>query len=119
MLFTKKYFQDKLILLLLSVEIFLMLLNTALILLRLGNQQTNGGYFIQYRANLEIGAYKTGGVATILEFILFGVLVVIVHTALSLKMYPIRRQVAVGVLALGMLLLVVSMIVSYLLLTLH
>ena len=35
-----------------------MLLNTALILLRLGNQQTNGGYFIQYRANLEIGAYN-------------------------------------------------------------
>jgi hypothetical protein len=118
MLFTRKYFQDKLVLLLLSVEVFLMLLNAALILLRLGNQQTNGDYFIQYRANLGIGAYKTGGVEPILEFILFGVLVVGIHTLLSIKMYPIRRQVAIGILTLGMLLLLVSIIVGYRLLAL-
>lgn len=119
MLETKKYFQDKLILLLLSFEVFLMLLNTALILLRLGNQQANGGYFVQYRANLDIGAFKIGSVTPLLEFILFGVFVVAVHTALSIKMYSLRRQVAIGVLALGMLLLVVSIIVSNALLTLR
>jgi hypothetical protein len=119
MLFAKKYFQDKLILLLLTVEVFLMLLNTALILLRIGNQQTDSGYFIQYRANLGIGAFKTGGIAPLLEFILFGALVVAIHTVLSIKMYPIRRQVAIGILALGMLLLVVSMIVSNALLALR
>ena len=119
MIFTKKYFQDKLVLLLLSIEVFLVFLNTALILLRLGNQQNGAAYFVQYRSNLGIGAFKTGGVSTLIEFIVFGVLVVIVHVALSIKMYPLRRQVAVGVLTLGMLLLVVSMIVSNALLTLR
>jgi hypothetical protein len=118
-MFSKKYFQDKLVLSLVSVEIFLMLLNTSLILLRLGNQQANGGYFVQYRSNLGIGAYTTGGVVGLIEFILFGLLVVIIHTGLSIRIYNVRRQVAIGILALGMFLLVVSMIVSNALLVLR
>ena len=111
-MFAKKYFQDKLILSLLSGEVFLVLLNTALILLRLGNQQANGGYFVQYRATLGIGAYQTGGVLELLSFIVFGLLVAAVHSTLSFKMYTLRRPVAAGILVLGMFLLIVSMIVS-------
>jgi hypothetical protein len=118
-MFSRKYFQDKLVLSLVSVEIFLMLLNTSLILLRLGNQQANGGYFVQYRSNLGIGAYTTGGVVGLIEFILFGLIVVIIHTGLSIRIYNVRRQVAIGILALGMFLLVISMIVSNALLVLR
>jgi hypothetical protein len=106
-MFSRKYFQDKLVLSLVSV------------LLRLGNQQANGGYFVQYRSNLGIGAYTTGGVVGLIEFILFGLIVVIIHTGLSIRIYNVRRQVAIGILALGMFLLVISMIVSNALLVLR
>ncbi|HUC88326.1 MAG TPA: hypothetical protein VMR95_04230 [Candidatus Binatia bacterium] len=118
-MFSKKYFQDKLVLSLVSIEVFLMLLNTALILLRIGNQQASGGYFMQYRSNLGIGAFKTGGILDVLEFILFGILVVVIHTSLSIRIYDVRRQVAIGILSLGMFLLIVSMIVSNALLVLR
>lgn len=119
MVVSKRYFHDKLILLLLSVGVFLASLNTILILLRLGNQQTGGGYIVQYHTNTGIGAYKTGGIASILSFILFGLIVIGLHGVLSMKMYKVRRQVSVAILALGILLLVVSIIVSNALLALR
>jgi len=114
----KSYFQDRLVLLLLSVNAFLTLLATLSVLFRM--QGAGGsGYIVQYRANLGISAFKTGSSLTIVSFIGFALLVFAVHTVLSLRTYPIRRQLSVVVLGLGALLLILSIIVSTALLALR
>ncbi len=114
----KKYFQDHLILLLLSTNVFLAFATTILVLSRLAAGHGNS-YIVQYRSSLGINAFKTGGVSDLLSFILFALLVVAVHTMLSLRVYPVNRQVALVILSLGVFLLVLAMIISNALLALH
>lgn len=113
----KKYFHDRLVLLLLAVNAFLALLTSLLILFRLGGH-TNG-YFVQFRSNLGLNAYAVGGSPILWSFIVFAFLVFAFHTYLSLRTYHIRRNFAVTILALGTLLLVLAMIVSNALLVLR
>lgn len=113
-----KYFHDRVILLLLSTNVFLALASSIFMLLRLSSNHGNG-FIVQYRANLGIDAFKTGGVSELLSFIGFALLVLAVHVALSLRTYRIHRQVAVAILALGVLLLLLSIIVSNALLVLR
>lgn len=113
----KGYFHDKRIVLLLIINAFLALLCATLILLRL-----DGGsdvYIIEYRANLGLSAFKRGGPETLISFVIFGLLVFAIHTALSMRVYHIRRQLAVALLALGSLLIVLAIIVSNALLILR
>lgn len=114
----KKYFHDHFVLLLLSINAFLAVAGSIFILLRLSTSHGTG-YIVQYRASLGINAFKTGGVADILAFIAFAVLVVAIHTLLSLRIYPIHRQLAITVLSLGILLLVLAIIISNALLVLR
>lgn len=114
----KNYFQDRLVVLLLSVNTFLTLLCGVLILLKLDSGRAEG-YIIQYRSNLGLSAFKSGDASTLISFILFSILVMIFHTLLSIRVYHIRRQFTVTVLAMGTLLLTVSIIVSNALLVLR
>ena len=114
---SKKYLHDKLILLLASVNVFLAFLCAVLVILRLGSGQ--GGYIVQYRANLGISAFKTGSLSGLLEFIAFAAVVVIGNLALSMRAYLIRRELSVVILSLGALLLVLAIIVSNALLVLR
>lgn len=107
----KKYLHDRLVLLLLSINAFLMLLTSLWVLLRL-DAGRSAGYIIQYRANLGIGALKTGDASELIAFIGFAVLVLVLHVILSIKAYPIRREVSVIILLLGILLLLLALIVS-------
>ena len=113
-----KYFHDRLILLLLSVNVFLTFLTTIFILLRLSANHGNG-YFVQYRADVGISAFKTGSVTELLSFIIFAFLVLAAHTVLSVRSYHIHRQLAVITLGLGSLLLILAFIVSNALLVLR
>ena len=115
---TKKYFHDKVVLLLLSATFFLAFLGSVLILLRLGDGQANN-YIVQYRSNLGLSAYKTGSVGGLLEFVLFVVLVLIIQVVLSIKTYHIQRQLSMIILGMGVLLLVMAIIVSNALLVLR
>jgi hypothetical protein len=117
MLSTNKFFHDRLVLLLLSVNTFLALLITLSVLFRL--QGAGTGYIVQYRAQLGIGAFKTGSVSQILAFVVFAVFVVVAHTMLSQRAYHLRRELSVLILGLGTLLLVIGVIVSNALLALH
>lgn len=117
MLSTNKFFHDRLVLLLLSVNTFLALLTTLSVLFRL--QGAGTGYIVQYRAQLGIGAFKTGSVSQILAFVVFAVFVVVAHTMLSQRAYHLRRELSVLILGLGTLLLVIGVIVSNALLALH
>lgn len=114
----KKYLHDRLILLLLSINVFLAVLSALWVLFKL-DAGRSAGYVVEYRAGLGISALKTGDAAELVAFILFAFLVVAVHTILSVKAYTIRREVSVIVLAMGILLLLISLIVSNALLVLR
>jgi hypothetical protein len=118
MAISKKYFHDHLVLLLLSVNAFLALIGTIFILVRLGTSHGNG-YIVQYRSSLGINDFKTGSVVDLLGFIVFVWLVFVTHTMLSLRAYRIHRQLAITILSLGILLLVLTIIVSNALLVLR
>lgn len=114
----KKYFHDHLVLLLLSINAFLAIAGSIFILVRLSTSHGTG-YIVQYRSSLGINAFKTGSVVELLSFAVFALLVLVIHTSLSLRVYKIHRQPAIAVLALGILLLVLAIIISNALLTLR
>jgi hypothetical protein len=113
----KSYFHDRVILLLLSINVFLALLASVLVLLRLDSNR--GNYIVQYRANLGISAFSTGHTSEILAFIAFAGLVVAVHSVISMRMYKVHRPLSITILSLGILLLTLSTIVSNALLVLR
>jgi len=116
-----KYFHDRLVLLLLSVNIFLALAVSVFTILQLSARHTND-YIVQCRdcSNIAyVGRFTHGGIGELLSFVVFALLVLAVHTALSLRTYQINRQLSVTILALGMLLLVIAGIVSNALLVLR
>jgi hypothetical protein len=114
----KNYFQDRLVLLLLSVNAFLTLLATLSVLFRLQGAGSNG-FIIQYRANVGISGFKTGSILSLISFIGFALIIFVANTALSMRTYQIRKQLAVVILGLGTLLLVLNIIVGNALLVLR
>jgi hypothetical protein len=115
----KKYFHDRLILLLLSINGFLAFLCIALVFLRLGASSGGQGYIVQYRANLGISAFKTGSVSNLVAFALFSLIVFVMQVILSARTYEIRRELSVAILGLGLPLLLLAVIVSNALLVLR
>lgn len=107
---TRKYFHDRIVLLLLSINGFLVLLTTLSVLFRL--QGSSEGFIVQYRANLGISAFKTGSIDQILSFVVFAFVIFGIHVALSWRTYKIRRELSVMVLGLSVLLLLIGVIVS-------
>lgn len=114
----KKYFQDRVVLLLLSLNTFLALFSAVLILLKLDSGRDDG-YIVQYRADQGLDAFSNGSVLELLSFIIFAAFVLGFHTFLSIKTYTARRQFAVTFLGLGSLLLLTGMFVSNFLLELR
>ncbi len=114
----KKYFHDHFVLLLLSINVFLAAAGSVFILLRLDTSHGTG-YIVQYRPSLGINAYQTGSVAELISFVAFAALVLVMHTILSVRAYPIHRQLAVTILSLGILLLMLAIIISNALLMLR
>jgi hypothetical protein len=115
----KKYLHDKLILLLLSANVFLAFLCAVLIFLRLNIGQGAEGYIVEYRSNLGISAFRVGGVSGLLSFAGFAVLIAIANIAISVRTYRIRRELALSVLSAGILVLILAVIVSNALMILH
>ncbi len=114
----KNYFHDRMVLLLLSINSFLAIIGSLLILLRLDVGRPDG-YIVQYRSDLGLSAFKSGGVSTFVSFIIFIALTLIFHAVLSMRVYNIRRQLSIAILALGLLLLLLAIIVSNALLVLR
>jgi len=117
----KKYFHDHLVLLLLSINVFLALAGSIFVLARLSTSHGNG-FIVQCRdcSNpAAINKFTTGSVIDILGFVAFALLVLAIHVTLSLRVYRIHRQLAIAVLGLGILLLVLTAIISNALLVLR
>jgi hypothetical protein len=115
---SKKYFHDHFVMLLLSVNAFLVLAGSVFILLRLSTSQGNG-YIVQYRPSLGINAYRTGSVVELVGLVAFLLLVLGIHSVLSYRAYRLHRQLAIMVLALGTLLAILTIIISNALLVLR
>ncbi len=117
MLSTNKFFHDRLVLLLLSLNSFLAVLGVLSVLFRL--QGGGDSFIVQYRAQLGINEFKPGSISHILAFAGFAILILTVHTLLSWQTYHIKRQLSLLILSLGTLLLVINIIVSNALLMLR
>lgn len=114
----KKYIHDHFILLLLSINVFAAVFSIFWVLLKLSSTHSSS-YIVQYRQNLGVSAFKSGQVGGLLSFIGFVVLIAVIHGILSMRTYPLRRQLAVVILALGILLQILAFIVSNALLVLR
>jgi hypothetical protein len=113
----KKYFHDRTVLLLLSINLFLTLLLLVWIAAKLQGSHTSS-YFIQYRQNLGL-TFRTGGVSGPLSFVVFSIATFAASVLLSKRAYPIRRQLALSLLGMGLFLEILAFIISRLLLSLH
>lgn len=114
----KKYFHDKPVLALVSANLFLSILVTVSVLLRLSSN-SGEGFIVQYRENLGLNAFAAGSTLDMLAFIFFAITILVVTVVLSLRVYDLKRQLSLVVLGLGILLLVLTLIVSNALLVLQ
>jgi len=113
-----KFFQDKIILLLIGLNFFLVCATVFVIISRI-IANSGSSYISQYRGDVGIGAFTTGSIVNFIYFIIFAILVVVFHFTLSLRTYSIRRQLSVVILLMSVFLLVITMIVSNSLLVLR
>ena len=119
-LFSKKYIQDKIILLLLSINTFLVLMWTVITALRLAGSSGTDNYFVQYRPGTGgIAQYQQGGIFDVLSFVIFMWVALGFVVFLSAKAHFMKRELALMVLGFGILLSLFTMIVSNSLLKLH
>ena len=105
-----KYFHNRLILFLLSTNVFLTILTCILILGRIDGGAST--YTIQYRANQGLGGFEFGGSLTFFLFALFAVITLVVHTILSMRIFDESKDYAAAILGLGTLLVILTMIVG-------
>jgi hypothetical protein len=114
----KKYFHDHFVLLLLSINVFLTAAGIIFILVRLSTSHGNS-YIVQYRPSLGINSYQTGSVLELISFTAFAALIMAINSVLSYRVYKIHRQLAVAILSLGLVLLLLTIIISNALLLLR
>ena len=105
MAISKKYFHDHLVMLLLSINVFLAVGGSLILIISLSTGHSNG-YIVQCRdcSNpAAVNKFTNGSVSGLLSFVVFAALVLVSHTILSL----------------GILLLVLMIIISNSLLVLR
>lgn len=114
----QKYFHDRLVLVLLTVSAFVAVLTSLLILLKLDSNHSDV-FIVQVRQNLGVGGFKAGHVTEVLAFIPFAFIVLIINAILGFRIYRVRREYAVTILGMALLLEVLTLIVSNSLLVLR
>lgn len=107
----KNYFQDRLVVLLLTINTFLAVFVSILTIIRLrgGNSE---GLVGQYHSNLGLSAFQPGTKGTFIGFIIFAVMVLVLHTVLSIRTYQRRREYSIVILWMGLVLLLLLLIVT-------
>lgn len=106
----KKYIHDKLILLLASSNIFLAFLCIVSLLLGLSNGTES--FIVEYRPNLGIGAFQTGNALDMASFGVFGIIIATLSIILSINTYRVRRALSVLILSSGIILLLMTVVIS-------
>jgi hypothetical protein len=106
----KGFLHDRRVLLVLSVNVFLALVAIFSVALRL--PQSSNSIIVQYRSNLGIDAFQSGGVLAFVSFIVFALVVFGLHATLAYRTYHIKHQLSLLILLLGSLLFIMATIVS-------
>lgn len=104
----KNYFHDKSVLGLLGLNAALFVLSVANVLLNV-DTELNSVSIVSYRSSRAIQA--SGPTSSLYEFALFAVVVTVVSTLLSVKLYSHRKHLAVGVLGLNVVSLLLCLVV--------
>jgi len=105
----KNYLHDRTILVLLAVNAALFLLSSLGALFGV-NENQNLTSIVAYRDVSKVQQIS-GPTSDLYQFAIFAVLVTASSVVLSLKLYPHRRHLAVGILALNTLLLIMSIVI--------
>ncbi len=106
----KEYFHDRLILLVISLNVFILFITMLFLIFRIGG--VHSSYIVQYRQGLGADAFTAGTVWQLLSFGLFSVVVLVTNTILSIRMYTIHRQLSLVVLGMATIMLIFSLVVS-------
>ena len=118
---SKKYIHDHMVLLLLSINAFLLAFITIFIIIRLSGGHSSS-YIVACRdcSNQKaINRFMTGGEIDLISFIVFSFLVFVGNSALSIRTYVISRQLSMALLGLGVVLQILTLTVSNALLVLR
>ena len=102
----RKYFHDRFVLLMLTINVFLTFVCIALILFRLGD--TSSSYIQSYRSNLGLNSYGVSGAGQLISFGVFSLLVLIGQFLISLRLHGIRKHASWIVMVLAALLLLLQ-----------
>lgn len=113
----KEYFQDRFVLLVLSLNVFLTFITLLFLAFRIGGGHSTN--IVQYRQNLGAEAFSTGSLLQLLSFGIFALFILGFNTFLSFRFYKIHRQLSVVVLVMTTILLVFGLVVSNALLILR
>lgn len=105
----KNYFHDRSVLVLFAANAAFFLLATVSVLLGV-NTDENPTSIVGYRDTARVGQVS-GPTSDLYQFAVFAVIVYTATSVLSLKLYTHRRHLSVGVLAMGLLLLVMTIII--------
>ncbi len=106
-----QYFHDRVVLLFLAINSFLVLAVTASILLRLGGGSSEE-YIRAYRSDLGLNAYQSGNIADIIAFVGFAVIIFVLQLLLGKKMYHFRRDGTLIIIFMTTLTLVFTLVVG-------
>jgi hypothetical protein len=117
MIIPKQYLHDRRVLLVGSINAFLVLLLVISTVFRLDTSHSS--FIVQYRDHVPVDAFRSGAASELYAFALLGLIVFVFHLFLSFRLYLIHRQLAITVLGLGSLLLILALIVSNALLVLR
>lgn len=107
----KRYLHDRLMLLLLTVISILMVVGISFVLIRF-DASRNPTTTIAYRPNITGSQYQSGKPIDIYSLALFMLVVALSSAILSSRIYYLRRNLAVFILASGVFLLILAIIVS-------
>jgi hypothetical protein len=114
---TRKFFHDRFVLFVLTVNAFLASVSIISVMARIGGADEN--YIQFFRSNLGLNAFTVGGVSEIISFPIFAAVVFAAHIVFALKFYEIRKSAGWAIMVMTTLLLLLCLIVSNALLELR
>ena len=109
---SKRYYHDRVALLLLSFNVLVALLISLFLTLKLVNLPSSYYPIIQGRFAEYHQSYTQGTIVSLYSLVVFIMLITFINSFLSIKTYPYKRDYSIIILGLGTLLIVLAYLVS-------
>jgi phosphate starvation-inducible membrane PsiE len=108
---SKKFLQDKTVLLLITVIMLLLVIGVSVVLLRF-DVSKNPTTVVAYRPNISGASYQSGKPIDIYGMAVYIIITAVAGVFLSARIYKIRRAISVFLLSSTVLLLILATIVA-------